>query len=104
MADLKRYIQQQEVLVIAIGLVIGFALKDFVEKFLASFITPVLDRLFGGAGALEGKITEIGGVQFRPGLFVQATLDFFVIIAVVYGLAVTFNKARTPHSKTSSKK
>jgi large-conductance mechanosensitive channel len=46
MSELKRkHISQQEVLIVAIGLVIGFALKDFVEKFLAAFVTPILDKI-----------------------------------------------------------
>lgn len=107
MSELKQYIRQQEVLVIAIGLVIGFALKDFVEKFLASFITPILDELMGGSGALKGKVLDIFGVNFRPGLFIDATINFFVIVGVIYVMVRVFNGARSQinhNAKNNSKK
>jgi large-conductance mechanosensitive channel len=104
MADLRKPIGQTEVLVIAIGLVVGFALKDFIENFIRSFITPVLDRIMGGAGALEGKVTEIGGIQFRPGSFVTGTLDFFIIVLVIFVMVRTFNTAIYQNNKESKKK
>lgn len=104
MADLKRPIGQLEVLTISIGLVIGFALKDFIETFLNAFITPVLDKIMGGVGALQGKVTEIGGIQFKPGEFVMGTLDFFVVVLVVFVMVRTFNSAVYQHNKESKKK
>lgn len=104
MADSRKPIGQTEVLVIAIGLVIGFALKDFIENFITSFITPVLDKLMGGAGSLEGKITEIGGIQFKPGSFVAGTIDFFVVVLVVFIMVRTFNTAVYQNNKESKKK
>lgn len=104
MADLRKPIGQQEVLVIAIGLVIGFALKDFIENFINSFITPILDKIMGGVGALEGKVTEIGGIQFKPGEFVMSTIDFFVIVLVVFVMVRTFNKAVYQNNKEQKKK
>lgn len=104
MADLRKPIGQTEVLVIAIGLVVGFALKDFIENFIRSFITPVLDRIMGGAGALEGKVTEIAGIQFRPGSFVMGTIDFFVILLVVFIMVRTFNTAVYQNNKETKKK
>jgi large conductance mechanosensitive channel len=106
MADLRKHVQQQEVLVIAIGLVIGFALKDFVERFISAFVTPVLDKVMGGAGQLTAKVTEIGGVQFKPGVFIDATIRFFVISAVVFGLVRAFNTAvyQARKAEKSSKK
>ncbi len=103
MSDLKKYIRQQEVLVIATGLVIGFALKDFVEKFLASFVTPILDRLMGGTGAFKGKVVDIAEIKFRPGIFVDATINFFAIVFVVYVMVRVFNSARAQISDDSSK-
>ena len=104
MSDLKKYIRQQEVLVIATGLVIGFALKDFVEKFLLSFVTPILDRLMGGTGAFKGKVVDIADIKFRPGIFVDATINFFVIVAVVYVMVRVFNSARAQVSEGSTDK
>jgi large-conductance mechanosensitive channel len=108
MPSLKKYIQQQEVLVIATGLVIGFALLEFVQNFIVAFITPVLDKLLGGAGALEGRVTNIGGVEFKPGLFVDSTINFFAIVLVVFVMVRVFNtavfEARKLEGKSESKK
>lgn len=103
MADLRKPIGQQEVLVIAIGLVLGFALKDFIDNFINAFITPVLDKLMGGVGALQSKVTEIGGVQFRPGSFVMGTIDFFVVVLVIFVMVRTFNNAVYQSNKSSKK-
>lgn len=104
MSELKRKrISQQEVLVVAIGLVIGFALKDFVEKFLVAFVTPILDKIMGGAGALRYKSVEVFGIQFKPGVFIEGTITFFVIIFVVYVMVKVFNSTGD-HISQSSKK
>ncbi len=102
--SLKRYIQQQEVLAIAVGIVIGFALKDFVEKFIASLVTPILDKMMGGAGALQSKVTDIGGIRFKPGVFADATINLFAIAVVVYVIVRVFNSARAEASKEHNKK
>ncbi|HRV75802.1 MAG: MscL family protein [Candidatus Nomurabacteria bacterium] len=106
MADLRKPIGQKEVLVIAIGLVVGFALKDFIENFIMAFITPVLDKLMGGVGALESKVTEIGGIQFMPGQFVTGTINFFVILLVLFIMVRTFNTSvyQSNKSKDTKKK
>ncbi len=104
MADSRKPIGQQEVLVIATGLVVGFALKDFIENFILSFITPVLDKILGGTGALQGKVTEIGGIQFKPGEFVISTINFFVIMLVIYVMVKTFNNAVYQSNKEQKKK
>ncbi len=104
----RRHIGQQEVLVVAIGLVVGFALKDFIEKFLSSFITPILDQIMGGSGALKGRTLDIFGIQFRPGSFIDATITFFAIIFVVWVMVKVFNSAGdrivTENPKNNSKK
>lgn len=104
MAQNRNPIGQKEVLVIATGLVVGFALKDFIENFIMAFITPVLDKLMGGVGALESKVTEIGGIQFRPGEFVIGTINFFIILTVIYVMVKTFNNAVYLSNKDQQKK
>lgn len=104
MSEGRKAIGQQEVLVIATGLVVGFALKDFIENFIMSFITPVLDKIMGGTGALQGKVTEIGGIQFKPGEFVMSTINFFIILLVIYIMVRTFNNAVYQSNKEQKKK
>ncbi len=106
--SLRKYIKQQEILVIAIGIVLGFALKDFVESFIRSFITPLLDKLYGGAGSLTAKTVDVGGVRFKPGDFADATITFAAIILVAYVAVYTYNTAthqlRPKEEKSKTKK
>lgn len=93
MPSLRKYIQQQEVLVIAIGIVLGFALKDLIESFNRAFITPVLDKVYGGAGTLVTKTVEVGGIRFKPGDFANATITFLAVVLVAYIAIYTYNTA-----------
>jgi large conductance mechanosensitive channel len=107
MPNLRKYIQQQEILVIAIGIVLGFALKDLVESFIRSFVTPVLDKLYGGAGSLTSKAVDIGGIRFKPGDFADATIIFLAVVLVAYVAVYTYNKAThqlRPKEESKSKK
>lgn len=104
MAENRKPIGQQEVLVISTGLVVGFALKDFIENFIMAFITPILDKIMGGAGALEGKVTEIAGIQFKPGEFVMSTINFFIMLLVIFVMVRTFNSAVYQSNKNQKKK
>ena len=105
----KKYIEQQSVLVIATGIVIGLAIKDFAESFISAFIAPVLDKIMDGTRGLQNNILDIGGIRFGVGLFINATINlaamaFIVIImARIFNAAVKENRERQLNKNGSSK-
>lgn len=105
MSEIRKFIRQQEIYVVAVGIVLGFALKDFIEGFLSAFITPLLDKFMGGAGALQSKVTDVAGIRFKPGVFVETTITFACIVAAAYVLVLTYNKATSQiHKKDKEPK
>jgi large-conductance mechanosensitive channel len=91
MKGFKQFIEEQDVVAVGVGIVVGLAVKEFVEKFIAAFVTPIIERLLGGAGSLENRVLSILDIQFRPGLFISAAIDFFVVMIVVYSFVKMFS-------------
>ena len=97
----KKYIEQQSVLVIATGIVIGLAIKDFAESFISAFIAPVLDKIMDGTRGLQNNILDVGGIRFGVGLFINATI--VIIMARIFNAAVKENRERQLNKNGSSK-
>ncbi len=104
MNGLRKFVEEQSVVAVGVGLVVGLALKDFVENFIYAFITPILNKIFGGASSIDALSLDIFGIQFKPGVFVNASINFFFVVLVVYGFVKMFSNMKYSSSSKPSKK
>ena len=81
--DFKAFILKGNVVDLAVGVVIGAAFKSVVDSVVADLITPLI-------GALGGK-PDFSTVYLGPlgiGKFLNATIAFLILAAVVFFLVV----------------
>ena len=81
--DFKAFILKGNVVDLAVGVVIGTAFKSVVDSVVADLITPLI-------GALGGK-PDFSTVYLGPlgiGKFLNATIAFLILAAVVFFLVV----------------
>ncbi len=88
MGGFKKFLLRGNVVDLAVAVVIGAAFGAVVTAFVKAFITPLVGVFTGAAGDFTKKTFEASGVLFPYGEFVQATLTFVIIAAVVYFFVV----------------
>jgi large conductance mechanosensitive channel len=89
----KKFLLRGNVVDLAVAVVIGAAFSAIVTAFVAAFITPLVGLATGAAGDFSKRdfTVDIGSgkhVIFPYGQFVQATISFVIIAAVVYFFVV----------------
>ncbi len=104
--DFLAFIREQGIVGLAIGLVLGVAVKGVVDQLVASFIDPVIGLIVGDKGGLEAAtfVVHIGDRvgEFAWGKFVSVLIQFLAVSLVVYG-AVRFLKVSSSEVKEMSK-
>lgn len=77
------FIKDYNVLQLAIGVVVGNAVKDLVSSIADNLIMPIIG-IFTPNGTWEKITLNIFGTQFRIGLFLSSLIDFIIIAFVVF--------------------
>jgi large conductance mechanosensitive channel len=95
LTDFKAFLLKQNVMSLAIAVVIGTALNTLVKALVDDFIMPVI-AAFGPAGDWKTATWDVGRVQFGVGDFLSALLNFIIIGFVAWRLSKMFIAADAP--------
>jgi len=76
------FVKKQNVVAVALGLVIGFAAKTLIDALVADLITPIYSPYLDFLNP-EAVIT-IGLSSFKVGHFIEALISFLVILFVAF--------------------
>lgn len=87
--DFKGFLLKENVLALAIAVVIGAALNKLVAAFVADFVMPIVGALTPG-GNWRAMAWEVGNVRFLVGDFLGVMLDFLIIGLVAWRLSRLF--------------
>ena len=85
---------------LAVAVVIGTAFAKITSSLVANIITPLLGIALGGID-ISSKSVSVGNASVDYGLFLQATLDFFIIALVLFVIIRSFNKLQERRNKPS---
>jgi large conductance mechanosensitive channel len=84
------FVKKQNIISVALGLVIGLAAKTLIDALVADLITPIYKPYIG---FLDPKMSvTIGLSQFMIGDFIQSLISFVVILLVVFIIAKKMGK------------
>jgi len=86
------FMKKQNVISVALGLVIGFAAKDLVNALISDMITPIYDPYLNFLNP-ETTIT-IGLSSFKIGHFIESLISFIVILFVAFIIAKKIAKSK----------
>jgi large conductance mechanosensitive channel len=85
MKGFKQFIENQGIVALAIGFILGGAISKFVTSLVTDIINPVLNGILGGVEDLDSKVFHVTKtVSIHYGSFVNNGIDFLVIAIVVY--------------------
>ncbi len=99
--EFKAFMLKQNVVALAIAVVIGAALGKLVTAFVDDFIMPIVGAAIPG-GAWREATWSIGRVEFLVGDFASVLLNFIIIGFVAWRVAKIFIKPdpEAPATKT----
>jgi large conductance mechanosensitive channel len=92
MTEFKEFIQQGNVLDMAVGVIIGGAFGAIVNALINNIINPLIAMI---GGTEIGLAVKIHGQILDFGAFISAILNFLIIALVVFLIVKSANKAKS---------
>jgi large conductance mechanosensitive channel len=92
--EFKAFVLRGNILDLAIAVIIGVAFGKIVTAFVDNIIMPILGTIIGTTFAT--LTTKVNGVHIKYGLFLQATVDFFLISMVLFLVIKSVNRFSKP--------
>ncbi len=89
--DFMDFVKKQNIVSVALGLVIGFAAKTLIDALVSDLISPLYTPYLG-FGA-EAALT-IGLSTFKIGHFIEALISFLVILLVAFIIGKQMGKKK----------
>ena len=91
--DFKKFINQGNVLDLAVGLVIGAAFAVIINAFVDGLISPLIGLILPGMDNLATASFKIGDSTFVYGAVIVTVITFIAIAATIFFLVVRpYNK------------
>lgn len=86
LAEFKSFLIKQNVLALAIAVVIGTALNTLVKALVDDFIMPIV-AVVGPSGDWKAATWDVGPVKFLVGDFIAALVNFIIIGFVAWRIS-----------------
>jgi large conductance mechanosensitive channel len=90
-SEFKTFLVKQNVIALALAVVIGAALGKVVTGVVDDFIMPIVGALIPG-GDWQKATWDVGSVKFGVGNFASVFIDFLIIAFVVWQISKMFIK------------
>jgi len=94
--EFRAFLIKQNVLALAIGVVIGAALNDVVKSLVDGIIMPAVAAVSPDPRTYEAMTWTAGGAVFKPGIVLGALLNFLIVGFVAWRLTKGFIKPEAP--------
>ena len=93
--EFKDFLLKQNIVALAIAVVVGTALNTLVKAFVDDFIMPIIVAI-GPGGEWQTATWNVGSVKFGLGDFLAAAINFLIIGFVAWRISKMFIKAEAP--------
>jgi large conductance mechanosensitive channel len=98
--EFKDFLLKQNVVALAIAVVVGTALNALVKALVDDFIMPIIVAI-GPGGDWQKATWDVGSVKFGIGDFIAAVINFIIIGFVAWRISKVFIKpAATPQTRS----
>ena len=98
MSEFKEFLLKQNVVALAIAVVVGTALNALVKALVDDFIMPVVAAI-GPGGDWQKATWTVGTVKFGIGDFIAAVINFIIIGFVAWRISKIFIKPEAVAAK-----
>ncbi len=87
--DFKAFLLKQNVMALAVAVVIGAALNSLVQSLVDDFIMPIIGAAQPG-GDWQKATWDVGPVKFGIGHFLAAFINFVIIALIAWRISRLF--------------
>jgi large conductance mechanosensitive channel len=98
--EFKEFLLKQNVVALAIAVVVGTALNALVKAVVDDFIMPIIVAI-GPGGDWQKATWSVGSIKFGVGDFVSAVINFIIIGFVAWRISKIFIKPAAEAPKRS---
>ncbi len=95
--EFAEFINRGNIVDMAVGVIVGTAFKDIVNRLVDSIIMPILGLIIKtDLSTLKTEVVQADGtiVEILWGTFIQACLDFLLIAGVIFAAIKIFSMIR----------
>ncbi len=96
--EFKAFLLKQNVIALALAVVVGTALNTLVKALVDDFIMPIVVAI-GPGGDWQTATWSVGKVKFGVGDFLAATISFIIIGFVAWRISKIFIKPEVEKPK-----
>jgi large conductance mechanosensitive channel len=89
--EFKDFLLKQNIVALAIAVVVGTALNTLVKALVDDFIMPIIAAL-GPGGEWQTATWDVGSIKFGVGDFLAALINFLIIGFVAWRISKIFIK------------
>jgi len=90
--EFEKFINRGNVVDLAVGIILGASFTQIVNSIVKDIITPIIGMFIGGIN-VSGLAIKIGDAHITYGSFLQATLNFLIVAAVLFIIIKALNAA-----------
>jgi large conductance mechanosensitive channel len=101
--EFRAFLIKQNMLALAIAVVIGAATNDVVQGLVNDFIMPVINAVSPSKAWQELRFPQSGPVQFTYGHFLSVLLKFVIVALVCWRLTVALIRPAKPDEKPATR-
>ena len=99
LSDFKSFLLKQNILALAIAVVVGTALNLLVKSVVDDFVMPIVAAVLPG-GDWKSAVWHVGPVAFGIGNFLAALVNFVIVAFVAWRIARAFLEAESAKPAT----
>jgi len=96
--EFKDFLLKQNIIALAIAVVVGTALNTLVKALVDDFIMPIVAAI-GPGGEWQTATWNVGSVEFGVGDFIAALVNFLIIGFVAWRISKAFIKQESEAPK-----
>ena len=96
--EFKEFLLKQNIIALAIAVVVGTALNTLVKALVDDFIMPIVAAV-GPGGDWQTATWDVGSVKFGIGDFIAALINFLIIGFVAWRISKIFIKSEADTPK-----
>lgn len=100
--EFKQFLVKENVLALAIAVVLGVAIGKLVTALVNDFIMPIVAAVMP-AGDWRAYTLDVGPVSFLVGDFIGALIDFIIIAFVIWRISKAFIKPAPAGEKPATR-
>src|SRR3954469_15991892 len=89
LGDFKAFLLKQNVVALAIAVVIGAALNSLVQSVVDDFIMPIIGAAQPGGDWAKATL-DVGPVKFGVGHFLAALINFLIVALLAWRISRLF--------------